>query len=94
MSASMRWVLVALALGLGWTFFGDRVRPMIQAWSQPIEPTAYTPSRGDPDGLSAPAPAPAPATGRAGTPRREHIRDRVRRKVEADLERGARRSEP
>ncbi len=91
---SVRWVLLALALGLGWTLLGDRLRPTIRAWSQPIEPTQYTPSRGAPEALGAPTAAPAPATRGAGTPRREHIRDRVRRKVEADLERGARRSDP
>ena len=92
MNASLRWALVAIALGGGWMLFGERIRPVVESWLAPIEPTEYTRSRGDLDALSAPAAASAPAARRDG-PQREHIRDRVRRKVEADLERGARRSD-
>ena len=49
MNASLRWALVAIALGGGWMLFGERIRPVVESWLAPIEPTEYTRSRGDLD---------------------------------------------
>ncbi len=92
MSRPIRWGLLALALVAGWMHFGERLQPLIAEWAAPIEPAEFSDYRGDPEPITAPGAAALPP--RASGPKREHIRDRVRRKVEADLERGARRNGP
>ena len=89
MSKPVRSGLLVLAIVVGWTFFGERLKPLFHGWADPIAPTEYSDHRGDPDSITQ---AP-PGAERGEGPRREHIRDRVRRKVQADLKRGVQRND-
>lgn len=92
MSKPVLFLLLAVAIAAGWSFFGGRIAPTLGAWMESIEPTGFSDQRGNSDELTDRAARASSA--RADGPQREHIRDRVRRKVEADLERGARRNGP
>ena len=94
MSKPLRYGLLAIALAAGWTLFGDRVKARFEEWSTPIQPAGESEARGNPEAARASSPAPRRAApGRQEGPGREHISQRVRRKVEADLERGVQRSD-
>lgn len=93
MSKPLRYGLLAAALFLGWSLFGERLNPLIRAGMAPIEQGEYSASRGDPDAVT----TQPPEGDRVDTPdisRRSRISDHVREKVKADLERGARRNGP
>ncbi len=92
MSKPLRYGLLVLALGAGWVLFGERLKPLLDRWAAPIEPAEYSEHWGHPDAAAQAVPE-SKRTERAEGPRREHISERVRRKVRADLDRGAARSD-